>query len=107
MVCIGYASQPVEMDTKLIVRKELAVLGSRNAREEFRSVVTMLEARERPFTEMISRLVPLAQTPQTLAKSEGARGGADLFRWGRYERDRACGAEPAVDTAGGAHRVRG
>jgi threonine dehydrogenase-like Zn-dependent dehydrogenase len=74
VICIGYASDPVEVDTKLIVRKELAVLGSRNARDEFQSVVAMLEARERPFTEMISRLVPLEQAPQALAEWSAAPG---------------------------------
>jgi threonine dehydrogenase-like Zn-dependent dehydrogenase len=74
VICIGYASDPVEVDTKLIIRKELAVLGSRNARDEFRSVVTMLEARERPFTDMISRLVPLEQAPQALAEWSAAPG---------------------------------
>jgi threonine dehydrogenase-like Zn-dependent dehydrogenase len=74
VVCIGYANDPMEIDTKLIVRKELAVLGSRNARDEFRSVVAMLEARERPFTEMISRLAPLEEAPQALAAWSAAPG---------------------------------
>jgi threonine dehydrogenase-like Zn-dependent dehydrogenase len=68
VVCIGYADQPVELDTKLIVRKELEVLGSRNALHEFRAVVQMLEERARPFTDMISRVVPFDQAAQAFSE---------------------------------------
>lgn len=74
LVCIGYSDRPVELDTKLIVRKELEVLGSRNALGEFRLVLRMLEARTLPFTRLISRTVPLTAVGEALADWEAAPG---------------------------------
>jgi len=67
VVCIGYTKQSVELDTRLIVRKELAVMGSRNALSEFGLVIGMLEQRANPFPDMITRVVPLEETAQALA----------------------------------------
>jgi threonine dehydrogenase-like Zn-dependent dehydrogenase len=67
VVLIGYASTAVDLDTTLIVKKELEVLGSRNALDEFRSVIAMLEQRERPFRDMITTIVPLGQTAEAFA----------------------------------------
>jgi len=67
VVCVGYASSSVDLDTTLIVRKELEILGSRNALDEFRAVIAMLEQRERPFADIISRIVEFEQTPQAFA----------------------------------------
>jgi threonine dehydrogenase-like Zn-dependent dehydrogenase len=72
VVCIGYASQPVELDTKLIVRKELGLFGSRNALGELAAVIEMLASRDRPFASMISRIVPLEEAGQALAAWDAA-----------------------------------
>lgn len=72
MVCIGYTNQSVELDTRLIVRKELALFGSRNALSEFGPVVRMLEQRDRPFTDMITRIVPPEETGRALADWRGS-----------------------------------
>ncbi len=49
VVYIGYSKEDVCYDTKDFVRKELDILGSRNALGEFPSVIKMLEQRRRPF----------------------------------------------------------
>lgn len=66
VACIGYAKAEVALDTSLFVRKELDVVGSRNALHEFPAVVQMVERRERPFTELISAVYPLAETGSAL-----------------------------------------
>ena len=58
VVYIGYAKDEVAYDTKLIVAKELDVLGSRNALRVFPVVIRMLEARRMPFGEMVTRTYP-------------------------------------------------
>jgi threonine dehydrogenase-like Zn-dependent dehydrogenase len=62
VVYIGYAKHEVTFDTKEFVRKELDITGSRNALHVFPSVIRMLEARERPFEDLISRVYPFAET---------------------------------------------
>src|SRR5581483_11900921 len=63
VVLIGWAKEEMSLPTPLIVRKELDVRGSRNSLHIFPAVIKMLEARERPFTSMISRVVTLDETP--------------------------------------------
>ena len=43
IVCIGYAHSDISLNTSLIVKKELDVMGSRNALDEFSEVIRMLE----------------------------------------------------------------
>jgi threonine dehydrogenase-like Zn-dependent dehydrogenase len=74
VVCIGYAKEAVELDTKLIVSKELEVRGSRNALDEFGSVIEMLEQRIRPFEEMVTRVAPFEETPQVFAEWSASPG---------------------------------
>ena len=64
VVYVGYAKQDVSYDTTLFVRKELDILGSRNALRVFPAVLDMLESGERPFPDLITRVVPLAQTAE-------------------------------------------
>jgi threonine dehydrogenase-like Zn-dependent dehydrogenase len=64
----------VEIDTKQIVKKELEVLGSRNALDEFRSVIDMLEQRERPFDEMVSRVVAIEDVAEAFADWSASPG---------------------------------
>ena len=64
VVYIGYAKQEVCYNTADFVRKELDILGSRNALRVFPAVVKMLEKGEIPFSELISKIYPFAETPQ-------------------------------------------
>ena len=43
------------------MRKELDILGSRNALRVLPAVIEMLEQRQRPFVELVSRVYPFAQ----------------------------------------------
>ncbi|HKR86285.1 MAG TPA: zinc-binding alcohol dehydrogenase family protein [Terriglobales bacterium] len=67
VVYIGYVKQLVSYETRLFVQKELDILGSRNALpEDFRRVISMLEAGGFPVEEAVSAVVPLEQAPQAL-----------------------------------------
>ncbi|RME83823.1 MAG: zinc-binding alcohol dehydrogenase family protein [Caldilineae bacterium] len=64
VVYVGYARRQVAYDTTHFVKKELDILGSRNALRVFPAVINMLERRERPFDSLVSRVYPFAQAPQ-------------------------------------------
>jgi len=67
VVCIGYAKEPVEYETKYFVMKELDIRGSRNATpDDFRAVIAMLEAREFPVDEVITRTADLDEAGSAL-----------------------------------------
>jgi threonine dehydrogenase-like Zn-dependent dehydrogenase len=66
VVCVGYAKTEASFDTTLFVRKELDILGARNALRVFPAVIRMLEARKRPFQELISRVYSFEETCQSL-----------------------------------------
>ncbi len=66
LIAVGYAKDPLLLDTSLVVRKELDWLGSRNALDEFPDVIHMVEECERPFLSLISRIVPLRETGEAL-----------------------------------------
>jgi len=69
VVYIGYAKEPVAYETRLFVQKELDILGSRNALpEDFRQVITMLEAGHFPVDAAISAIVPPTDAPKFLAE---------------------------------------
>lgn len=67
VVYVGYAKQHVEYDTSLFVRKELDILGSRNALDEFPSVISMLKRGGFPVDAVISRVVGLRRAGEALA----------------------------------------
>lgn len=68
IVYIGYAKEPVTYETKLFVQKELDVMGSRNALpQDFREVISILEAGRFPVERAVSAVVPLAEAPTMLA----------------------------------------
>lgn len=71
VVYVGYAKQPVTYETKLFVQKELDILGSRNALDEFPTVIAMLREGKFPVERMISKTTGL----------DGA--GAALEDWSR------------------------
>ena len=66
VVYVGYAKQDVSYDTALFVRKELDIRGARNALRVFPAVIKMLEERERPFPDLISRVYPFEQASEAL-----------------------------------------
>lgn len=67
VVYIGYAKEPVAYQTKLFVQKELDILGSRNALpEDFREVISMLEAGRFPVDRAVSAIVGIEETPAML-----------------------------------------
>jgi 2-desacetyl-2-hydroxyethyl bacteriochlorophyllide A dehydrogenase len=66
VVYVGYAKSPVTYDTTDFVRKELDILGSRNALRVFPAVIKMLEKQQFPFHDLISRTYPFAETGEAL-----------------------------------------
>lgn len=57
VVYIGYAKEPVAYETRLFVMKELDILGSRNALDEFGTVIDALRVGYFPVDHIISRVV--------------------------------------------------
>jgi threonine dehydrogenase-like Zn-dependent dehydrogenase len=66
VVYVGYAKTEVCYDTTDFVRKELDIRGSRNALRVFPAVVQMLEKRQQPFEELITRVYPVEQAAEAL-----------------------------------------
>lgn len=62
IVYVGYAKSDVELNSQLIVKKELTISGSRNALNVFPSVINMIEKEEMPFNDMITKIFPFDQT---------------------------------------------
>jgi L-galactonate 5-dehydrogenase len=71
---VGYAKKPVTYDSTHFVRKELDIVGSRNALHEFPAVVKMIEKREQPFTDLITRVYPFEKAQQAFADWDAAPG---------------------------------
>jgi threonine dehydrogenase-like Zn-dependent dehydrogenase len=74
VVYVGYAKQEVCFDTTQFVRKELDVRGSRNALRVFPAVIKMLESRQQPFAELISKIYPVEETARALAEWDASPG---------------------------------
>lgn len=74
VVYIGYAKEEVAFDTTLFVRKELDILGARNALRVFPAVIQMIERRQQPFTDLITRTYPFLHTAQALRDWDAAPG---------------------------------
>jgi 2-desacetyl-2-hydroxyethyl bacteriochlorophyllide A dehydrogenase len=74
VVYIGYAKKEVSYDTSLFVRKELDVLGSRNALHVFPAVIKMLEQRIFPFTDLITQVYPLTEAARAFYDWDAAPG---------------------------------
>ena len=67
VVYIGWAKAPIEFETKYFVLKELDIRGSRNALpEDFRDVITMLEAGTFPLDTVITKTVSLDDAPAAM-----------------------------------------
>jgi 2-desacetyl-2-hydroxyethyl bacteriochlorophyllide A dehydrogenase len=67
VVYIGYAKAPVSLDTTQIVRKELDVLGARNAMaDDFRAVLALLRGKGFPVQDAVTRVVRLEDAADAL-----------------------------------------
>jgi 2-desacetyl-2-hydroxyethyl bacteriochlorophyllide A dehydrogenase len=67
VVYIGYAKAPVSFDTTQFVRKELDILGARNATvEDFHAVMDLLLARHFPVSDAVTRIVSLGDAAAAL-----------------------------------------
>ena len=75
VVYIGYAKEPVDYETRLFVMKEIDILGSRNALDEFGTVIEALRGGRFPVSSIISRVVPLDEAGEALQSVERRSGG--------------------------------
>jgi L-galactonate 5-dehydrogenase len=67
VVYIGYAKAPVSFDTTQFVRKELDILGARNATaEDFRAVLGLLRGKGFPVADAVTRVVKLEDAAEAL-----------------------------------------
>jgi len=67
VVYIGYAKAPVSFDTTQFVRKELDILGARNATaDDFRAVIDLLRARHFPVSDAVTRVVAMSDAAEAL-----------------------------------------
>jgi threonine dehydrogenase-like Zn-dependent dehydrogenase len=67
VVYVGYAKTPVAFDTTQFVRKELDILGARNATaDDFRAVIDVLRAGRFPVADAVSRVVPIEAAADAL-----------------------------------------
>jgi threonine dehydrogenase-like Zn-dependent dehydrogenase len=64
LISIGYSKENVNFNSQLIVRKELNIYGSRNALGVFPSVIQMLERKEKPYLDLITKIFPFKQVPE-------------------------------------------
>ena len=67
VVYIGYAKAPVSFDTTQFVRKELDILGARNATaDDFRAVLTLLRGKGFPVADAVTRVVRMDEAADAL-----------------------------------------
>ena len=74
VVYVGYAKREVSYETTLFVRKELDILGSRNALRVFPAVIKMLEKREHPYGDLITRVYSFDDVAQAFRDWDAAPG---------------------------------
>lgn len=74
VVYVGYTKEAVTFNTTDFVRKELDILGSRNALRVFPAVMRMLARRQVPFRDLISRVYPFPKAPDALRDWDAAPG---------------------------------
>lgn len=68
VVYIGYTKEPVEYETKLFVKKELDIKGSRNSLGDFPKVIKILEQGEFPVDDVVTRVVSLDEAQKALSE---------------------------------------
>lgn len=64
VVTIGYSKHDVTINSQQIVKKELDIYGSRNALRVFPAVISMLEKKEKPYSDIITKIFPFKDTPE-------------------------------------------
>jgi threonine dehydrogenase-like Zn-dependent dehydrogenase len=75
VVCIGYTGGEVSLATRLLVQKELDIMGSRNATsDDFLSVISYLEKGTFPHDEMITRIIKPEEAADTIREWSGNPG---------------------------------
>jgi threonine dehydrogenase-like Zn-dependent dehydrogenase len=74
VVYVGYAKEEVSYDTTKFVRKELDIMGSRNALRVFPAVIKMMEKRQKPFMDLITKIYPFAEAPRAFQDWDAAPG---------------------------------
>jgi threonine dehydrogenase-like Zn-dependent dehydrogenase len=68
VVCIGWIKETVALDAKVLVHKELDILGSRNYLDEFPQVIDLLRNRRFPVESTISLTVDLHEAGEALRR---------------------------------------
>ena len=68
VVYVGYTKEPVAYETRLFVQKELDILGSRNALDEFDTVIEALRGGRFPVSAIISVVAPLKDASEALRR---------------------------------------
>lgn len=67
VVCLGFARDPVEYDSRVFVLKEIDILGSRNAMPaDFREAIRMLETGRFPVASAIGKIVGMEEAGPAL-----------------------------------------
>jgi threonine dehydrogenase-like Zn-dependent dehydrogenase len=67
IVCIGYAKADISLTTSLFVKKELDIMGSRNANpSDFEAVIKYLTNSGAPVEKFISRIIEPQQSAEAL-----------------------------------------
>ena len=67
IVCIGYASNDVSLNTRLFVQKEMDILGSRNSTpNDFRAVIRYMQSGECPVKSLVTRTIKPSEALETL-----------------------------------------
>lgn len=74
VVYVGYAKEDVSYDTTNFVRKELDIMGSRNALRVFPAVIKMMEKRQQPFMDLITKIYPLDEAARAFHDWDAAPG---------------------------------
>ena len=80
VVYVGYAKKPVSFDTSLFVKKELDILGSRNATaRDFSAVLSLMEQKRYPTDQLITAHYPLEKAGQAFSDWANDTGGVTKF----------------------------
>jgi len=66
VVYVGYAKEPVTYETRFFLLKELDILGSRNALNEFATVIQMFQSGKFPVEKIISTTAPFEEAGRAL-----------------------------------------
>lgn len=72
VVYVGYAKSDVCYDTTDFVRKELDIMGSRNALRVFPAVIKMMEKRQQSFMDLITKTYPFEKAARAFQDWDAA-----------------------------------